>query len=124
MTESSSVSSRPTRLRDVQTDSRGVLGSSRASRGLPADLLQDASRRLGIMSLVGAVIWLMASGLDHLALREMSHGKIGLAEMQVSDAIAGASVLVSVAVFLYTRKSARDPRLVLDLGLAYMVLTA
>jgi serine/threonine-protein kinase len=40
------------------------------------------------------------------------------------DAIAGASVLASLALFFYTRKHDRDPRFMLDLGLAYMVFTA
>jgi serine/threonine-protein kinase len=41
-----------------------------------------------------------------------------------SDAIAALSVLVSLRLFSYTRKGQRDPRSILNLGLAYMVFTA
>jgi serine/threonine-protein kinase len=40
------------------------------------------------------------------------------------DVIAALSVLVSLLLFFSTRRGDRDPRSVLDLGLAYMVLTA
>ncbi|MFI5183222.1 MAG: serine/threonine-protein kinase, partial [Vicinamibacteria bacterium] len=93
-------------------------------RALPDDLLREASRRLGVMSLLGAALWVVGSGLDHLAMREMSHGRLPWAALQTPDVIAGTSVLLSVALYLYTRKSTRNPRVVLDMGLGYMVLTA
>ena len=62
--------------------------------------------------------------LGHLASRAMNPGDSHWAHLQTTDAIAGASVLVSLALFSYTRKRDRDPRFILDLGLAYMVLTA
>ncbi len=124
MAEPGSISSEPTRLRDVLDDPRGVLRTSRGHlRALPADLLREASRRLGIMSLLAAALWVIGEGLDHLAMQEMSHGKLGWRDLQVPDAIAGASVLLSLAVYFYTRRSEREPRFVLDLGLGYMVLT-
>ena len=36
----------------------------------------------------------------------------------------GPAVLVSLGLFVYTRRTDRDPRTILDLGLAYMVFTA
>jgi serine/threonine-protein kinase len=43
----------------------------------------------------------------------------------IGDGIALVSVLLSVALFAYTRRRAnRDPRFVLDLGLVYLVATA
>src|SRR5438045_8516607 len=42
----------------------------------------------------------------------------------MGDAIAPASVLASLLLFAYTRTANRDPRRILDLGLAYMVFTA
>jgi serine/threonine-protein kinase len=125
MIESGSIFSKPTRLRDVLDDPRGVLGVSTGSRpALPADLLKDASRRLGVMSLVGAVLWVVGTGMDHLAMREMRHGKLHFSDLLVPDAITALSVLASLALYFYTRKNEREPRLVLDLGLVYMVLTA
>jgi hypothetical protein len=125
MAEPASLSAEPTRLRDVLDDPRGVLRTSRgASRELPADLLQGASRRLGVLALLGAALWVVGSGLDHLAMREMSHGGPGWAQWSVPDGIAAASVLLSLALYFYTRRSGRQAGRVLDLGLGYMVLTA
>jgi len=93
-------------------------------RALPADLLRDASRRLGVMSLLAAALWLVASVLDHLALRVITHGDPRWLRLDADDAIAAVSVLLSLGLFYYTRKAERDPRFVLDLGLVYIVLTA
>lgn len=93
-------------------------------RALPDDLLRDASRRLGVMSLVAAGLWTLGSVLGHLAGRSMSHGDPQWLHLGVPDAIAGSSVVASVLLFFYTRERDRDPRGILDLGLAYMVLTA
>ena len=45
-------------------------------------------------------------------------------DLTIGDAIAAASVLASLLLFAYTRTAKRDPRRILDLGLAYMVVTA
>src|SRR5262249_12246222 len=52
-----------------------------------------------------------------------AHAPGGGLRFGVSDAIAVASVLVSIGVFLYSRGE-RDPRTVLDVGLGYMVFVA
>jgi serine/threonine-protein kinase len=93
-------------------------------RALPADLLREASRRLGIMSLLGAVLWVLATVLGHFAAREISQGDPGWASASATDVIAGVAVLVSLALFTYTRRADRDPGLVLNLGLGYLVFTA
>lgn len=93
-------------------------------RALPDDLLKDASRRLGIMALVAAALWLLATALGHLALRSMSHADSQWLRMDVPDAIAATSVVASLSLYFYTRRPNHDPRRILDLGLAYMVLTA
>jgi len=91
-------------------------------RALPADLLKDASRRLGIMAMLAAVLWTVATILYHLALRAMDHP--GWDRPLSSDAFVVPGVIVSLALYAYTRRSDRDPKLVLDIGLAYMVFTA
>ena len=93
-------------------------------RALPTDLLKDASRRLGIMSLVAGGLWTLGSALGHLAMRSMTHGDRQWLRLGVPDAIAALSVVVSLLLFAYTRKRDRDPRAMLNLGLAYMVFTA
>ena len=76
---------------------------------LPSDLLREASHRLRITSLLLAVLWLVATVLDHFALRAMSHGDPRWLRPQAEDVIAAASMLVSLALFVYTRKDPRDP---------------
>ena len=64
-------------------------------RTLPADLLRDTSRRLGIISLVGSGLWTLASALGHLAVRSTSHGDPQWRRLGGPDAIAAVSVIVS-----------------------------
>jgi eukaryotic-like serine/threonine-protein kinase len=91
-------------------------------REIPNDLLRDASRRLGIMSLVAGGLWIIASVLGHFAVRVQ--GDPQWSRLDVGDAIAAACVIVSLVLFAYTRQGGRDPRRILDLGLVYMVFTA
>jgi serine/threonine-protein kinase len=106
----------------------GTSSKAAASRGLrrviPDDLLRDASRRLGIMSLVAAGLWLVASVLGHLAERTMHLGGREWYRLDGGDAIAAACVTVSLLLFAYTRQSGRNPRRIMDLGLVYMIFTA
>ena len=100
-------------------------GSSRGrTRALPDDLLNEASRRLGIMSLLAAVLWVVAPVLGHLALRAMSPGDPSWTRFQTTDAIAGVCALASLALFFYTRRHDENPGFVLDIGLVYMVLNS
>jgi len=94
------------------------------SRELPDDLLREASLRLGIMSLLFAVLWIVGVVLGHLAARSLYPGSPRWMELDITDAIALASVIASLALFVYTRTGERDPKFVLDLGLWYMVFTA
>ena len=92
-------------------------------RSLPPDLLREASKRLGAMSLLGAVLWILATVFYRLGLRTMT-GNPGWGGLHAMDVVAGASVLVSLALFAYTRRSDRDPRFMIDLGLGYIMFTA
>jgi len=74
------------------------------------------------MSLVAGGLWIVGTILARLAMRSMHGGEsMGLT---MDDAIAAVSVLASLLLFAYTRTANRDPQRILDLGLAYMVLTA
>jgi eukaryotic-like serine/threonine-protein kinase len=89
---------------------------------LPYDLLQEASRRLAIMSLIAASLWTLGTIGDRIALLAMSHGDRIWLRPQATDLIAGVSVAVSLALFFYIRKGDRDPKFILELGQVYMVL--
>ena len=93
-------------------------------RALPYDLLKEASKRLEIMSLVAAALWVLGTVGDRIALLAMAHGNQIWLHGQATDVIAGISVIASLALFFYIRKGDRDPRFILDLGLVYMVFTA
>jgi tRNA A-37 threonylcarbamoyl transferase component Bud32 len=93
-------------------------------RALPDDLLREASRRLGIMSLLGGGLWMIATVLDHVAMSAMGLENSRWNQFVATDAIAAASVIISLALFFYTRRDHQHPRFILDLGLVYMVLTS
>lgn len=93
-------------------------------RALPYDLLKEASRRLEIMSLIAASLWVLGTIGDRIALLAMTHGDRTWLHPQATDLIAGISVLVSLALFFYIRQGDRDPRFILDLGQVYLVLMA
>jgi eukaryotic-like serine/threonine-protein kinase len=93
-------------------------------RAIPDDLLREASRRLGVLSLLGAVLWIVAPALGHVAAWVATPRDETWVDFGVLDGIAVASVIVSLGLFAYTRRRGTDPRFVLDLGLAYMVYTA
>ncbi|MEA2764017.1 MAG: eukaryotic-like serine/threonine-protein kinase [Gemmatimonadaceae bacterium] len=103
---------------ELRSSSRG------RSRDLPPDLLREASRRLGIISLLAAVLWLVATVFGHLAYRAMSHSEVNWMQLSFPDAVSVVAVIVSLALFAYTRRSRRSPRFILDLGLGYLIFTA
>ena len=96
----------------------------RRRRSLPPDLLRAASRRLGAFGLIAAALWTVATLAGHIASDVMSDGRYPWSNFTATDVIALVGALVSIALFAYTRRSRRDPRRVLDVGLAYMVVTA
>ncbi|HWL41068.1 MAG TPA: serine/threonine-protein kinase [Gemmatimonadaceae bacterium] len=101
------------------------LKRSRGSgRELPDDLLKAASLRLGIMSLLFAVLWVVGSVAGRLAVHALYPDNPRWNQLDTGDAISLVAVIVSLALFAYTRRGQRDPKFVLDVGLVYMVFTA
>ena len=94
------------------------------SRGLPDDLLRAASLRLGIMSLLFAVLWVVGLTAGHLAAHALYPDSRRWLDIDITDAIGLASAILSLALFVYTRRGERDPRFILDLGLWFLVFTA
>jgi serine/threonine-protein kinase len=102
----------------------GAQLSSEKLRDIPDDLLREASDRLGIISLIGVALWLVGVALDHVAMRAMDPGNPHWRQLHTPDAVVGIGILTSFALFVYSRKSHRSPRFMLDLGLGYLVLTS
>ena len=92
-------------------------------RELPADLLRDATRRLGTVALMGASLWVLAPALLILALRA-ADAPLGGPHLQLLLVISACSIVVSLGVFAYTRRPTTKPEDALDLGLAYLIVTA
>lgn len=91
-------------------------------REFPADLLREASHRLATISLVGAVLWVLGPLMARVS--QAAAGDPRWRAPQPTDPIAAVSIVGSLALFFYARRSRRDPRFILDLGLAYMILAA
>ena len=94
-------------------------------RSLPPDLLREASQRLGILSLLGAILWFLGTLLGHISLRAQSPpGDTRWRSIVLPiDAIAALSIVASLAVYWYTRRH-RESKISLDLGLAYMIASS
>ena len=91
------------------------------SRSLPPDLLREASQRIGILSLLGAVLWFLGPLFGHLAIHAQNpaSGPWFSIVMPV-DAIAVTAIVASLGLYWYTRRH-RNSKVSLDLGLAYMI---
>jgi eukaryotic-like serine/threonine-protein kinase len=115
----------PQLIRPVPAGTPPELALSRSYiRPLPYDLLKEASNRLGILSLLAAVLWVVATALDHIAMGATDPPDPNWNRLQAQDAVAVISVAVSLALYFYSRKDLREPRFILDLGLMYMIFTA
>jgi tRNA A-37 threonylcarbamoyl transferase component Bud32 len=93
-------------------------------RQLPPDLLRQASRRLEILALVGVVLWILGPVLGHLALALSEPDDPRWSQFNPIDKIAVVGVLVSLATYLFIHRRERNPALVMDLGLVYLVSCA
>ena len=107
--------------REGGAETRPTIGTARQ---LPNDLLRQASRRLEIMALVGAALWFVTPALGHLFLYLTDPSDMAWAEFRGVDWLAAGSVAVSLGVYAFVRARRRDPALVMDLSLGFMVVTA
>lgn len=100
--------------------------TSRAPRhDLPPDLMRDASKRLSTVALLSGLLWVTGSTLAHVIGVTPTHSHTGMeqtAALVIPDYIVAAIAAVSFGLFFYARKGNRDPRMVVNLGLGYMVL--
>src|SRR4029079_7762490 len=109
---------------EAQRTPLSIGGSRRTPRDIPDDLLKEASQRLAVMSLMAAVLWVVASVLWHLQLGSGGSNGLQLSPFESSDVIAIVATIASLALFFYARRTKREPQFILNLGIAYMILTA
>jgi hypothetical protein len=93
-------------------------------RRLPDDLLRQASRRVEIIALIGAALWTLGPALGHLALYISRPEDPRPTQFQTLDVIALIGIVSSLGLFVYLRTGERDPDLVMNLALTYMVAVA
>jgi eukaryotic-like serine/threonine-protein kinase len=93
-------------------------------RRLPDDLLRQASKRLQILALVGAGLWILGPALAHVALHIAEPQNPEWTTFRVLDGIAVFAFVTSIALYFYVGHTKRDPAFVLDLALVYLVLTS
>ena len=109
------------RQRETPGDSRTSPGSRRS---LPPDLLRQASRRLQILALIGAALWVLGPGLGHLAAYLTSPQDPRWSHFGPTDVVALISCLIGLGLYGYLRGHERNPTFILDLALVYMVVCA
>jgi eukaryotic-like serine/threonine-protein kinase len=107
--------------RDIPSELKSSPGRPRQ---LPDDLLRQASRRLGIMALIAAALWIFAPALGHLAFRATNPGDPEWARLSINDAVAAMGCAVSFGLYFYLRARDWDPGFVINLSLWYLVISA
>lgn len=92
---------------------------------LPADLMEAASRRLGLACLVWSGLWAFGLVMNNLVSPLISPDKpIDDAWPIPGNPAAGVVILISLALYWYTRSAKCDCQRALDLGLVYEVVLA
>jgi eukaryotic-like serine/threonine-protein kinase len=76
------------------------------------------------MSVLFAVLWLLGTAMGHIAGHVLFPDNKEWLLPDFRDAIATISIVVSLALYRYTRGPNRNPQFVLDLGLWYLGYTA
>jgi serine/threonine-protein kinase len=105
-------------VRVSRTPGSGVTASAAVS-GLPRDLLAVASRRLGIVALVTVVVAVVTFVIAHVLGPTIGNT---WAWGSAIDVVTGGAVVLSLALYAYTRFTKADPLQVIHVGLAYEVV--
>jgi len=108
------------------TEQHGALRTETPQPGLlPRDLVEAASRRLGILALIWAGLWALALVVNNFLDPVISPGqRLDDAFPVPGNMVAAVMIAVSAALFLYTRHQACDCEMSLTLGLVYEVALA
>jgi serine/threonine-protein kinase len=102
------------------TPSAGALGAS--ATGLPTDIVQDASKRLGWAGLIYSATFFLAFFGGHILSR--AAGAARDPDFTLHAIVAVVSIAAGLAVFSLTRLMKGRPLLLLDLGLIFEVVGA
>src|SRR5438094_7558997 len=106
-------------IRALRSPFSGPTTTGARGSALPPDLLREAGRRLGIVARL-----VVALAVINLTLAHTLFPRLDLAWSWVADVIVSSVGLLSLGVFLYTRRGKADPASFVTLGLAYEVVVA
>jgi serine/threonine-protein kinase len=106
------------------SETPATLSSAAGGGRIPADLLQQASRRLQVMTLLGAALLVLGPALRHVALHAAQPGDARWTTLRPMDVITSAGAAASLLLWWFLRRRERDPRWVVNLGLVYLVAMA
>ena len=91
-------------IRALRSPFSGPTPSGARGTTLPPDLLREAGRRLGILARL-----VVALAVINLTLGHTLFPRLDVAWSWVADVIVSSVGLLSVGVFLYTRRGKADP---------------
>ena len=112
-------------LHKAQTTPTPTTLSSAATSGLPSDLLQEASKRLGWAALIYSGAFFFAFMGPHLFRTVADYmPEHTLWDQPIQTWVSFGSIALGLAVFLLTRTSWLKPQTLLDLGLVFEVVGA
>jgi eukaryotic-like serine/threonine-protein kinase len=95
------------------------------STPLPVDFLADAVRRLRLACIVWMALWATAMVVNHFVLPwlNLRPGQ-AVPWPPIADGLATACIVVSALVYRFAPILSKRPELLVDLGIAYMVVLA
>ena len=94
-------------------------------RGLPADLVEEASHRLGIAALLYSACYFLAYGSSFLASDRFYFATVPtVAGVLLSHVVAAISILVSLLIFVVSRSGKLSAAVLCEVGLFYEVAGA
>jgi eukaryotic-like serine/threonine-protein kinase len=129
MTPDPRLSERDARLIETELASSTGPQTAPARQTLPEDLLREAAQRLGVVCLASAGLWaanfLLVHGIHPLP-GTLEADQLARHDdwVPVFNVVGGAALVISLALYWYTRRSRRSARFLLDLALIYEVLIA
>jgi hypothetical protein len=115
------LATRDSRL--IESEIGSPPASTSASGSLPDDLLHQAAHRLGLICFVIAGLWIAELALAHF-VTPIPTRYPETAIFRLFEVMGAITLAVSLGLFWYARRSRRDPRFLLNLGLVYEVLVA
>ncbi len=103
-----------------ETPALGYSAPSVSGSALPADILEEASKRLGRAGLIYAIVFFLA----YFGSMFFTYGLERAHLMVVQSVVAAVCIALGLAVFLVARFANVRPDLLLDLGLVFEVVGA